>query len=56
MLHEETDEYPENTVIRELSAGYVMNGRTLRPTKVSVAKPRQKPPEAETPIEGQKNQ
>lgn len=38
MLHEESNEYEENTILRELSAGYMMNGRTLRPAKVSVAK------------------
>jgi molecular chaperone GrpE len=38
MLHEESDECEENTVLRELAAGYRMNGRTLRPAKVSVAK------------------
>jgi len=40
MLHEESDECEENTILRELAAGYMMNGRTLRPAKVSVAKAR----------------
>ncbi len=40
MLHEESDECEENTILRELAAGYMMNGRTLRPAKVSVAKQR----------------
>ena len=39
MLHEESDEFEDNTIIRELVPGYLMNGRTLRPTRVSVAKP-----------------
>ena len=38
ILHEESDECEENTILRELAAGYMMNGRTLRPAKVSVAK------------------
>ena len=38
MLHEETDQCPANRVLRELSPGYVMNCRTLRPAKVSLAK------------------
>ena len=39
MLHEESDEFEDNTIIRELVPGYTMNGRTLRPVRVSVAKP-----------------
>jgi len=39
MLQEESDEFENNTIIRELIPGYMMNGRTLRPTRVSVAKP-----------------
>lgn len=38
MMHEPSDDYPEQTIVRELAAGYQMNGRTLRPAKVSVAK------------------
>ena len=38
MLHEESHECEENTILRELASGYIMNGRTLRPAKVSVAK------------------
>jgi len=41
-LHEavmrvETDEYPEGTVIEELERGYTLDGRILRPSRVSVA-------------------
>ena len=39
MLQEESDEFENNTIIRELIPGYMMNGRTLRPTRVTVAKP-----------------
>ncbi|MCP4713248.1 MAG: nucleotide exchange factor GrpE, partial [Planctomycetes bacterium] len=39
MMQEESDEWPENTIVRELSPGYVMKDRTLRPAKVSVTKP-----------------
>ncbi len=42
MLHEESDTCEENTIVRELAAGYLMNGRTLRPAKVSVAKKEEK--------------
>ena len=38
LLHEPSDEYAANTIIRELSPGYAINDRTLRPAKVSVAK------------------
>lgn len=34
----ETDEYPENTVIEELSKGYKSHQRTIRPARVKVAK------------------
>jgi len=47
MLHEPTSEYADQTVVRELAPGYAMNGRTLRPVKVAVAKrPAQEAPEA----------
>jgi molecular chaperone GrpE len=39
LLHEESDQVPANTVVRELARGYTMNDHTLRPAKVSVAKP-----------------
>jgi len=39
ILHEESDGMPANAVVRELAHGYIMNGHTLRPAKVSVAKP-----------------
>ena len=41
MLQEETDEYPDNTVIREFQKGYMINGRLLRPAVVVVSKPAQ---------------
>ncbi len=37
-MHVESDEVEANHVIMELSAGYEMNERTLRPAKVSIAK------------------
>lgn len=47
MLHEPTSDVPEGCVVRELARGYVMNDRTLRPAKVSVAKaPVQDEPDA----------
>jgi molecular chaperone GrpE len=43
LLHEavgqvETDEHPEGIIAAELQRGYVLNGRTLRPSRVMVAK------------------
>ena len=38
VLHEETADLEPNQIVRELAAGYIMNDRTLRPAKVSVAK------------------
>jgi molecular chaperone GrpE len=38
LLHEASDECEDNTILRELAAGYMMNSRTLRPAKVAVAK------------------
>jgi molecular chaperone GrpE len=54
MLHEPTAEFPENTVVRELSRGYQMGERTLRPAKVSVAKA--VAPEVESPRADQAQQ
>lgn len=44
-LHEavgqvETDEHPEGVIAAELQRGYVLHGRTLRPSRVMVAKKR----------------
>jgi molecular chaperone GrpE len=41
-MQEETDEYPENTVINELQKGYLIHDRLLRPAMVVVAKPKAK--------------
>jgi molecular chaperone GrpE len=35
--HEETTEYPDNTVIGEAQRGYLLQGRVLRPSLVRVA-------------------
>ena len=37
MMQEETDDYPENTVITELQKGYMIHDRLLRPSMVVVA-------------------
>jgi len=37
MLRQESDHLPPNSVIEQFAAGYTMNGRTLRPAKVSVS-------------------
>ncbi|MCK4849845.1 MAG: nucleotide exchange factor GrpE [Phycisphaerae bacterium] len=38
MLHQESAEHEPGTVIAELRKGYTMNGRTLRPARVTVSK------------------
>jgi len=38
MMTVETDKCPSNTVVDEYEKGYLLNGRLLRPSKVSVAK------------------
>jgi len=45
VMQEETDEFPENTVINEMQRGYLIHDRLLRPAMVVVAKPKagQKP-------------
>lgn len=35
---EESENYPENTVIQELQPGYIMKGRLIRPSLVKVSK------------------
>ncbi len=42
MMQEETDEYPENTVIGELQKGYLLHDRLLRPAMVVVSKAKTK--------------
>ena len=37
VAHEETDQAPENTVLKELRRGYRMNHRVLRPAAVQIA-------------------
>src|SRR6202140_2750340 len=41
--HEESDEYPEDTVVQELRRGYRMRDRVVRPALVKVARPRAVP-------------
>src|ERR1700674_2503022 len=41
--HEESDEYPEDTVVQELRRGYRMRDRVVRPALVKVARPRAPP-------------
>jgi molecular chaperone GrpE len=43
VMQEETDEFPENTVIVEMQKGYLIHDRLLRPAMVVVAKPKTKP-------------
>ena len=48
VMQEETDEYPENTVINEMQKGYLIHDRLLRPAMVVVAKPKTKPSDFKT--------
>jgi molecular chaperone GrpE len=43
VMQEETDEFPENTVVTEMQKGYLIHDRLLRPSMVVVAKPKTKP-------------
>ena len=38
MLQEETNEYPDNTIIQEMQKGYTIHNRLLRPAMVVVSK------------------
>lgn len=38
LMQEENDEYPENTVIKEMQKGYLLNDRLIRPAMVVVSK------------------
>ena len=38
LLHIETEEVPENTVVEELQKGYLLNDRVIRTSKVKVSK------------------
>jgi molecular chaperone GrpE len=51
MMQEKTDEYPENTVIREMQKGYTIHDRLLRPAMVVVAKPTFEADENDSPTE-----
>jgi len=43
VMQEETDEFPENTVVTEMQKGYLIHDRLLRPAMVVVAKPKTRP-------------
>lgn len=48
--HEDSDDYPEDTVVQELRRGYRMRDRVVRPALVKVARPRALPtPDADSP-------
>jgi molecular chaperone GrpE len=55
LLVEETDEYEDKTVIGEVQKGYKMPGQVLRPSRVKVAKRKERPEpkEEKGPPEGQ---
>ena len=43
MFQEETDKFPDETVMEELQSGYLLHERVLRPALVKVAKNQGKP-------------
>ncbi|NLX05214.1 MAG: nucleotide exchange factor GrpE [Phycisphaerae bacterium] len=45
LMHQPTDEYPENTVVQVVNRGYIADGKTIRPARVVVAK---RPADSET--------
>jgi molecular chaperone GrpE len=45
----ETAEHPEGTVVSEVSRGYTLDGRVLRPSRVRIAKPPRPPEGADGP-------
>ena len=47
VMREETDDYPENTVISEFQKGYLIHDRLLRPAMVVVAMPKTAAPKNE---------
>jgi molecular chaperone GrpE len=46
VMQDETDEFPENTVVTEMQKGYLIHDRLLRPAMVVVAKPKTKTSDA----------
>jgi molecular chaperone GrpE len=48
VMQEEADEYPENTVSKELQKGYMIHDRLLRPAMVVVSKKKAEPENHET--------
>jgi molecular chaperone GrpE len=53
MMQEESDQHPENTVIRELMKGYLLHDRLLRPSMVVVSKAPAQPVGASESNDGQ---
>jgi len=51
VMNEETDEYIENTVIRELQKGYMLHDRLLRPAMVVVSTAKMKNSDDDLKIE-----
>lgn len=42
VMREESDDYPENTVVNEMQKGYLMHDRLIRPSMVVVSMPQKK--------------
>lgn len=52
VMQEETDEYPENSVVTEMQKGYLIHDRLLRPAMVVVAKPKSGPSQSKANKKG----
>lgn len=56
VMQEETKEYPDNTVLKELQKGYMIHDRLLRPAMVVVSKNTAKPENRETSTQKKENE
>lgn len=56
VMQEETKEYPDNTVLKELQKGYMIHDRLLRPAMVVVSKNTAKPENRKTSIKKKENE
>lgn len=54
VMQEENEDYPDNTVLKELQKGYLIHDRLLRPAMVVVSKKKEKPENEEVKAEEKK--
>ena len=55
VMQEETEAYPENTVLKELQKGYMIHDRLLRPAMVVVSKKKAEPENYENSAQKEEN-